>query len=99
MSSQAHGHTPAAWTGSAIIFVGFCVSGAAMIMAAVPIFWVGIAVILLGGVVGKAMSMAGMGRVADDTTARVTAEARAKAAKAAKGEVVATPETAAVGAH
>ncbi|WP_329563313.1 HGxxPAAW family protein [Kitasatospora sp. NBC_01266] len=97
MSSQAHGHTPAAWTGSAIIFVGFCVSGAAMIMAAVPIFWVGVAVILAGGVVGKAMSMAGMGRVPNTTTATVIAEARAKAA--AKAEVAVTADAAPVAAH
>ncbi|MDH6115984.1 ABC-type dipeptide/oligopeptide/nickel transport system permease component [Kitasatospora sp. GAS204A] len=97
MSSQAHGHTPAAWTGSAIVFLGFCVSGAAMIMASVPIFWVGIAVILAGGVVAKAMSMAGMGKVADNTTATVIAEARARAA--AKADVAATAEPAAVAAH
>ncbi|MGF1426213.1 HGxxPAAW family protein [Kitasatospora sp. LaBMicrA B282] len=97
MSSQAHGHTPAAWTGSAIIFLGFCVSGAAMIMASVPLFWVGVAVIVIGGVVGKAMSMAGMGKGPNHEVEAVLAELRAKAAK---GEVPAqAAEAAAVAAH
>ncbi|MGK4583811.1 HGxxPAAW family protein [Kitasatospora sp. HPMI-4] len=59
---QAHGHTPAAWTGVTISFIGFMVSGVAMILPNVLIVWAGIAVVLLGGVVGKAMQMAGMGK-------------------------------------
>lgn len=62
MSSAAHGNTPAAWTGVTIAFVGFTVSGVAMILPQVWLFWVGMVVVVLGGVVGKAMSMAGMGR-------------------------------------
>ncbi|WP_327069643.1 hypothetical protein OG500_28180 [Kitasatospora sp. NBC_01250] len=97
MSSQAHGHTPAAWTGSAIVFVGFCVSGAAMIMASVPIFWAGIAVILIGGVVGKAMSMAGMGKTPDLAVAKVLADARRGVT--AKPEVAEVAATATAAAH
>ncbi|AUG76641.1 hypothetical protein CFP65_1764 [Kitasatospora sp. MMS16-BH015] len=62
MAAASHGHNPAAWTGVTITFIGFCVSGVAMIMPAVWLFWVGMAVVLVGGVVGKAMSMAGMGK-------------------------------------
>ncbi|MFJ9691919.1 HGxxPAAW family protein [Kitasatospora sp. NPDC101183] len=62
MSAAAHGHTPAAWTGVVISFVGFGIAGVAMILPSVLLTWAGIAVILLGGVVGKAMSMAGMGK-------------------------------------
>jgi hypothetical protein len=62
MAGSSHGHTPAAWTGVTIAFIGFCISGAATV-AAKPIgFWAGIVVIALGGVVGGAMRMAGKGQ-------------------------------------
>ncbi|MBD0671498.1 HGxxPAAW family protein [Kitasatospora sp. NPDC091335] len=64
MAAAAHGHTPAAWTGVVISFVGFGVAGVAMILPSVLLVWVGLAVILAGGVVGKAMSLAGMGQQA-----------------------------------
>ncbi|MET7361441.1 HGxxPAAW family protein [Streptomyces sp. NPDC005562] len=57
----SHGHTPAAWTGSIIAFIGFCVAGAFMVMANVPGFWAGMAIIAIGGLVGGAMRMAGLG--------------------------------------
>ncbi|MFB7123575.1 hypothetical protein DR950_15870 [Kitasatospora xanthocidica] len=62
MAAAAHGHTTAAWTGVVISFVGFGVAGVAMILPSVLLVWVGLAVILAGGVVGKAMSLAGMGK-------------------------------------
>ncbi|MFG2904520.1 HGxxPAAW family protein [Kitasatospora sp. NPDC048286] len=64
MAAAAHGHTPAAWTGVVISFVGFGVAGVAMILPSVLLVWVGLAVVLAGGVVGKAMSLAGMGQQA-----------------------------------
>ncbi|MCX5213521.1 hypothetical protein OG689_30355 [Kitasatospora sp. NBC_00240] len=62
MSAAAHGHTPAAWTGVTIAFVGFTISGVAMIIPNVLLVWAGLVVVVLAGVVGKAMSIAGMGR-------------------------------------
>ena len=62
MSAAAHGHTPAAWTGVTIAFIGFTISGVAMIIPNVLLVWGGLVVVLLAGVVGKAMSIAGMGR-------------------------------------
>ncbi|MFE6052230.1 HGxxPAAW family protein [Kitasatospora sp. NPDC056446] len=62
MAAAAHGHTTAAWTGVVISFVGFGIAGVAMILPSVLLVWAGLAVILAGGVVGKAMSMAGMGQ-------------------------------------
>ncbi|ATL27035.1 HGxxPAAW family protein [Streptomyces formicae] len=58
----SHGHTPAAWTGVIIAFIGFCVAGAFMVMANVPGFWAGMAIIVIGGIVGGAMRMAGLGQ-------------------------------------
>ncbi|MFJ1702365.1 HGxxPAAW family protein [Kitasatospora sp. NPDC088346] len=62
MSAAAHGHTPAAWTGVTIAFIGFTVSGVAMIIPSIPLFWAGLVVVVAAGVVGKAMAMAGMGK-------------------------------------
>ncbi|WP_411140767.1 HGxxPAAW family protein [Streptomyces sp. x-80] len=61
MSSSGHGHTPAAWTGVIISFIGFCVAGLFMVMANVPGFWAGMVLIGLGAVVGGLMRLAGMG--------------------------------------
>ncbi|MCD9142197.1 HGxxPAAW family protein [Streptomyces albireticuli] len=62
MSGSSHGHTPAAWTGVTIAFIGFCVSGAFMVAAKPVGFWAGIVVIALGGVVGGIMRMMGLGQ-------------------------------------
>lgn len=56
-----HGHTPAAWTGVIIAFVGFCVAGGFMVAGSVAGFWVGIGLILLSCVVGGVMKLMGMG--------------------------------------
>ena len=56
-----HGHTPAAWTGSIISFVGFC-AGAVFMVAAQPVpFWASMGVILLGPLVGGVMKLMGLG--------------------------------------
>ncbi|AXI77043.1 HGxxPAAW family protein [Peterkaempfera bronchialis] len=62
MSAAAHGHTPAAWTGVIIAFIGFIVAGMAVVAATPWLFWVGVGLTLIAGVVGKAMQMAGLGK-------------------------------------
>ncbi|WP_431044936.1 HGxxPAAW family protein [Streptomyces sp. P1-3] len=62
MAGNNHGHTPAAWTGVTIAFIGFCVSGAFTVLANPVGFWAGIVVIALGGVVGMVMRSMGMGQ-------------------------------------
>ncbi|MEO3979021.1 HGxxPAAW family protein [Streptomyces sp. CAU 1734] len=85
MSGHAHGHTPAAWAGVSIAFIGFCVSGVFMV-AADPIgFWAGIVLVFVGGAVGWAMKAAGYGRPKDsqeriDARERATEAARARTA-------------------
>ncbi|MFJ2782684.1 HGxxPAAW family protein [Streptomyces sp. NPDC093249] len=61
MAGSAHGHTPAAWTGVIIAFIGFCIAGVFMVAANIPGFWAGMGVIVLGGIVGGAMKAAGLG--------------------------------------
>ncbi|MEV0009682.1 HGxxPAAW family protein [Streptomyces sp. NPDC051840] len=79
MAGSSHGHTPAAWTGVIISFAGFCIAGLFMVAANMLGFWAGIAVILLGGVVGYAMKMAGLGMPKESEE---MAAARARAGKA-----------------
>ncbi|MER7180814.1 HGxxPAAW family protein [Streptomyces hyaluromycini] len=61
MAGNSHGHTPAAWTGVTIAFIGFCVAGAFMVMAQPLGFWAGMAIVVLGGVVGGIMRAMGLG--------------------------------------
>ncbi|MEU4130205.1 HGxxPAAW family protein [Streptomyces wuyuanensis] len=62
MAGTSHGHTPAAWTGVTISFIGFCISGVFMVAANPLGFWAGMGVVVLGGVVGAAMKAAGLGQ-------------------------------------
>ena len=59
--SASHGNTPAAWTAVSIMFIGFLISGLAVPLELVWLFVVGLVVVVLGAVVGKVMSMMGMG--------------------------------------
>ncbi|MEU2286733.1 HGxxPAAW family protein [Streptomyces sp. NPDC013178] len=65
MAGSSHGHTPAAWTGVTIAFIGFCVAGAFMVMAEPLGFWAGMVIVVLGGVVGAVMRAMGMGQPKD----------------------------------
>jgi UPF0716 family protein affecting phage T7 exclusion len=76
MAGSSHGHTPAAWTGVIISFIGFCVAGVFMVAANPVGFWAGIAVVLLGGVIGLAMKAAGLG-MPKESAERAQARARA----------------------
>ncbi|WP_171169336.1 HGxxPAAW family protein [Streptomyces sp. I05A-00742] len=62
MSGHGHGHTPAAWTGVIISFIGFCVASAFIVMANPVGFWAGVALTLLGAVVGGIMRLMGLGQ-------------------------------------
>jgi hypothetical protein len=59
---NSHGHTPAAWTGVTIAFIGFCVAGVFTVMAQPVGFWAGLAITALGGVVGGIMRQMGLGQ-------------------------------------
>lgn len=39
MAGSSHGHTPAAWTGVIISFIGFCIAGLFMVAANTLGFW------------------------------------------------------------
>ncbi|MEV5436330.1 HGxxPAAW family protein [Streptomyces sp. NPDC052682] len=65
MAGSSHGHTPAAWTGVIIAFIGFCVAGAFMVMNQPVGFWAGMGLTLLGAVVGGIMKAMGLGQPKD----------------------------------
>ncbi|HET9381728.1 MAG TPA: HGxxPAAW family protein [Streptomyces sp.] len=74
MAGSSHGHTPAAWTGVIIAFIGFCVAGAFMVMAVPAGFWAGMVVVLIGGVIGGLMSKGGLGQPRNARSARTKQE-------------------------
>jgi hypothetical protein len=57
-----HGHTPAAWTAVTIVLIGFVVGGVALIVAQPWLAFVGVGIVVLGGIVGKIMQMMGLGK-------------------------------------
>jgi uncharacterized membrane protein len=62
MSAGNHGSTPAAWTLMVIVTLGVIVSTVGMVIGQWPIFWVGVAVVALGAIVGGLMKKAGLGK-------------------------------------
>lgn len=63
---EDHGNTPAAWTAVAIIMIAFVVGAVAVLTANWLLFWIGgVGGCILGAVVGKVMSMMGMGKPAE----------------------------------
>src|SRR5215218_2442202 len=82
MAGSSHGHTPAAWTGVIIAFVGFCAGGVFMVGDSPVGFWVSIGVILLGGIVGVVMKAMGLGMPKDSDELK---KARAEASRLQTG--------------
>jgi hypothetical protein len=62
MANAHHGNTPAAWTGVTIAFLGFLIGGVAVVVANVALMFVGLGIVVVGGIVGKVMQMAGLGK-------------------------------------
>lgn len=62
MAKAEHGHTAAAWTAVTIVLIGFIVGGVAIMIAQPWLAFVGIGIIVLGGLTGKIMQMMGLGK-------------------------------------
>jgi hypothetical protein len=58
-----HGNTPAAWAAVVVGLVGFTVGGVGLMFDPVkmPIFWVGVVIVAVAGVVFVVMDRLGMG--------------------------------------
>jgi hypothetical protein len=59
---EDHGSTPAAWTTVVIVVLAFVVATLALVLGNWPLFWVGVGLVFVGGVVGKVMAMMGLGK-------------------------------------
>lgn len=57
-----HGNTPAAWTAVLVALLGFVVGGAGLMFdpISMPIFWVGVVIVVAAGVVFVVMDKMGM---------------------------------------
>lgn len=57
-----HGSSPAAWSAVLICLIGITIGGVALIPTPTwPLFWIGVALTLLSGIVGLVMKAMGMG--------------------------------------
>jgi hypothetical protein len=56
-----HGNTPAAWTGVVIVLVGFVIAGLGLIVGSWLMFWIGVILWPVAGVVVKVMQRMGLG--------------------------------------
>lgn len=62
MSTDNHGQTAAAWTAVVLITIGFLVGGVAIVLAQPWLFWVGIGIVVLGGLAGWILRAMGLGQ-------------------------------------
>ena len=60
--SDNHGNTPAAWTAVVVALVGFVVGGIGLMLSPVsmPIFYVGVAIVVAAGVLFAVMAKLGL---------------------------------------
>ncbi len=56
-----HGRTPAAWAGTLIAMAGVLVGGIALVVQNWPVFWVGIALLVVALIVTKVLQATGHG--------------------------------------
>ena len=61
MADNHHGSTPAAWTAVTLALIAFCVGAAGLMLWNWPVFWIGVALLVVAGIVGKVMQAMGMG--------------------------------------
>lgn len=57
-----HGHTTAAWVTVVVVVLGALVASVGVMVAESWMFWAGIAVIVVGLVVGRVLAMLGLGQ-------------------------------------
>jgi hypothetical protein len=76
MYENHHGRTTAMWTGTTIITLAFLVGTVGLVLDQAWLFWVGVALVPIGVIVGKAMAMAGMGQPQKDAAGHVHAASR-----------------------
>mgnify|MGYP000107748694 CR=1 FL=1 len=58
---EDHGHTVAAWTAVGIAILGFLVGCIGVVIAQPSVFWIGVALLPVGGIAGKVLALMGFG--------------------------------------
>lgn len=59
---MAHGSSPAAWSAVLLCLAGITVAGISLIPTPHwTIFWIGVGLVVISGIVGRVMAAAGMG--------------------------------------
>lgn len=61
MAASHHGSTPAAWTAVTLILIAFLVGAVGLVVGNWVVFWAGVALGIIGGIVGLIMQAMGMG--------------------------------------
>ena len=59
---DSHGSTPAAWTSVLIITIAFTIGTAAIIVGNWVLFWLGVALVAIGAIAGRAMQSITLGK-------------------------------------
>jgi hypothetical protein len=59
--SASHGNTPAAWIGVSVVLAGFIIGGVGLVMESMLVFWIGVAFLPVGALVGMALGKTGLG--------------------------------------
>jgi hypothetical protein len=59
---DSHGSTPAAWTAVVIITIAFTIGTAAIIVGNWVLFWVGVVLVAIGAIAGRAMRSIALGK-------------------------------------
>lgn len=59
--SANHGSSPAAWTGVAIVLLGFVIGGLGLVIENMLVFWIGVACAPIGAIAGYTMGKMGLG--------------------------------------
>ncbi len=59
--ADSHGSTPAAWTAVVLVLIAFLVGAIGLLIAHWVVFWVGVGLLVVSGLVGKIMQAMGLG--------------------------------------
>ncbi|NGO70383.1 HGxxPAAW family protein [Streptomyces boncukensis] len=90
--AHSHGHTPAAWTGVIIAFIGFCTGSVFMVVPSPAGVIASLGLIALGAVVGGVMRAMGLGQ--SHAAGLTKAQLQARKEEAADSAAAASPATA-----
>lgn len=63
-SGVHHGNTPAAWVTVVLVTLAFVVGTLAIVLGDWTMFWVGVAILVIGAIAGKVMQSLGLGAFA-----------------------------------